>query len=106
MSKNYKIVVGVPQSQADAVREAMAQSGAGLSAKYSHASFSSQGIGRFKPLASANPAIGQIGQLEEVIEEQIETFCTEDKLSTVVEAIKKTHPYEEPVIDVYPLENI
>lgn len=106
MSKNYKIVVGVPQAQADAVREAMAKAGAGLSAKYSHASFSSKGIGRFKPLQGASPAIGQIGQLEEVIEEQIETFCTEDKLKTVVEAIKKAHSYEEPVIDVYPLENI
>lgn len=106
MSKKYKIIVGVPEAEAEAVREAMARAGAGLSAKYSHASFSSKGIGRFKPLSGASPAIGQIGQLEEVIEEQIETFCAEDKLRAVVEAIKKAHPYEEPVIDVCLLENI
>jgi len=41
-----------------------------------------------------------------VEEERIEFPCAEDKLPLVVEAIKKAHPYEEPVIDVLELFEI
>jgi len=104
--KQYKIIVGVPEEAANKVRLAMAEAGAGLSDKYSHASFSSKGIGRFKPLKGANPAIGKIGDIEEVIEEKIESICNDKNVKQVVEAIKKAHPYEEPVIDVIALEDL
>ncbi|MDP2812099.1 MAG: hypothetical protein Q8O32_00180 [bacterium] len=106
MSKKVKIVVGVPESHADKVREAIAQAGAGKIGNYSHASFSCKGIGRFKPLEGANPAIGKIGQLEQVIEERIETDCAKKIVKEVVEAIRRAHPYEEPAIDIYPLEDL
>lgn len=106
MSKKYKISVTVPIAQADAIRQAMAQASAGLSVKYSHATFSIQGIGRFKPLQGANPAIGQIDKIEKVAEEKIETICNQKNLKKTVAAIKKAHPYEEPVIDVWPLEDL
>ncbi len=105
-NKNVKIVVTVPKEQADQVREAMAQAGAGTIGNYSHASFSVRGLGRFQPLKGAKPAVGQIGQLEEVEEERIETICPYHQARSVVQAIKSVHPYEEPAIDVYPLENL
>ncbi len=106
MSKNVKIVVGVPTTHANQVREALASAGAGQMGNYSHASFSSKGIGRFKPLKGAKPNIGKIGVIEEVEEEHIESPCPRDKVKEVVEAVKKAHPYEEPAIDIYPLEDI
>ena len=102
MSK-HKIVVSVPVAHADSVREAMGKAGAGKSEKYSFASFSSRGIGRFRPEAGAHPAIGHIGQMEEVEEEKIEMICDSEVLAAVVEAIKKVHPYEEPPIEAWPL---
>ncbi|MCR4281176.1 MAG: hypothetical protein NUV88_02475 [Candidatus Kaiserbacteria bacterium] len=97
----YKIVTYVPVENADAVREAIANAGAGKSEKYSHASFSSRGVGRFKPLLGAHPAIGKIGKLEEVEEEKIEVTCDGGVLNKVLSAIRRAHPYEEPAIDAW-----
>lgn len=97
----YKVVVYVPIESANAVREAIANAGGGKSEKYSYASFSSRGIGRFKPLPGARPAIGKIGKLEKVEEEKIEVSCDEEILDTVIAAIQRAHPYEEPAIDFW-----
>jgi hypothetical protein len=102
--KLVKIIVTVPESHADAVRKAAGEMGAGALGNYSHASFSVKGVGRFIPEENARPAIGRIGALEEVVEERIEWTCEAKKAQAVVEAIRAVHPYEEPAIDVYPLE--
>lgn len=102
--KRYKIVVYVPESDALKLREAMGNAGAGKIGNYSHCTFTIKGTGRFKPLKGANPTIGEVGKLEEVAEERIETVCEESKLEDVLKAIKDAHPYEEPATDVYPIQ--
>jgi hypothetical protein len=105
-STHVKIVVFVPETHTDIVREAMGKAGAGKIGNYSHCSFSSKGIGRFRPEDGANPHIGEVGKFEEVVEERIETVCSREKLQEVITAIKEVHPYDEIALDVYPLENI
>ncbi len=105
-SPNVKIVIFVPETHTDIVREAMGKAGAGKIGNYTHCTFSSKGVGRFKPEAGANPHIGEVGKYEEVIEERIETVCEREKLQEVIKAIKEVHPYDEIAMDVYPLENI
>ncbi len=105
-SKNVKIVVFVPESHADAVREAMGKSGGGKIGNYTFCSFSSKGIGRFKPENGAHPKIGEIGKFESVQEERIEIICYSDFLKDVITAMKKAHPYEEIAFDVYPIEEV
>lgn len=105
-SNKVKIVVFVPISHADIVREAMGGSGAGKIGKYTFCSFSSKGVGRFKPGEGANPTIGEVGKLESVEEERIEAVCSRELLAPVIGAIKKVHPYEEVALDIYPLEEI
>lgn len=104
--KRYKIVLYVPETHSDILREAIGSAGAGIIGKYSHCTFTIKGTGRFKPLDGANPTIGEVGKLEEVSEDRIETVCEEDKLKAVLKAIKDVHPYEEPATDVYPIEVI
>lgn len=103
MEKLVKLVVFVPETHTDIVRKAMGEAGAGIIGNYDYCSFSIKGIGRFKPLSGANPAIGEIGKFEEVKEERIETVCPEEKIDEVIAAIKKVHPYEEVALDIYPL---
>lgn len=103
MDEKVKIVVFVPESHADAVRQAVGDAGAGKIGNYSHCSFSSKGRGRFLPLEGANPTIGEVGKSEVVEEERIEFVCERTILNKVVEAMKKAHPYEEVAFDVYPL---
>jgi hypothetical protein len=105
-SKNVKIVVFVPETHADIVRESMSKAGAGVIGNYTSCSFSSKGIGRFKPGAGANPSIGEVGKPEQVEEERIEMICPKDKCKQVIDAMKKVHPYEEVAFDIYPLEEI
>lgn len=98
-----KIVVFVPLTHADAVREVMGHAVAGKIGNYTFCSFSSRGVGRFLPIEGANPAIGEVGQLESVEEERIEVVCEKELLEQVIAAIKKVHPYEEVALDVYPM---
>jgi len=104
--KFVKIVTTVPSAYADRVRKAAGDAGAGRLGNYSYASFSMKGVGRFLPLEGANPAVGSVGKHEEVEEERIEWTCDSALVHKVIEAIRAAHPYEEPVIDVYPLETL
>lgn len=104
--ENLKIVVFVPETHTDVVRKAMGDAGAGIIGNYSHCTFSSKGIGRFRPESGANPHIGEVGKFEEVVEERIETICQREKLQEVIKAIKEVHPYDEVALDVYPLETL
>ncbi len=103
--KNVKIAVYVPVDAADHVRKALAQSGAGRIGNYDFCSFTTEGVGRFRPLTGSNPAIGQQDKIEEVKEVKIETICPHAQLDLVLAGVKKAHPYEEPAIDIFPLLN-
>lgn len=98
-----KIIVFTPESHAELIRQALGDAGAGRIGLYSHCSYSVDGVGRFKPLAGAQPAIGAVGQLEAVEEVRIEAVCARKIARQVVAAIREVHPYEEPAIDIYPL---
>lgn len=104
MSK-YKLVIFVPLSHADKVREAIGETGGGKLGNYSFCSFSTKGIGRFKPEAGAKPAIGKVGKLEQVEEERIEVTLDKAVIENVIAAIKRVHPYEEVAYDLWSLEN-
>lgn len=98
-----KIVVFVPKNHADKIRTVLGKAGAGHIGKYDYCSFSSLGIGRFRPLKGTKPFIGKPYKIESLKEEKIETVCYLKILKKVLRAVKKAHPYEEPAIDVYPL---
>lgn len=100
------LIITVPISHGDEVREALGNAGAGDVGNYSHCSFSYQGTGRFRPKEGADPFIGTEGQFETVPEEQIQTVCEKSRLESVLKAIKEAHPYEETVIDIFPVYEI
>ncbi len=106
MSELVKIVVTVPQADANNLRKAIGEAGAGKAGNYSYCSYSVLGTGRFTPEAGADPAIGEVGKPEAVAEERIEVTCLKTQVSAVVAAIRAAHSYEELAIDVYPLIDI
>ena len=106
MSSKYKLVIFVPVSHVEKVREAIHAAGGGKMGNYSYCSFSSRGMGRFKPEKGARPTFGKIGKLEKIEEEKIEILCEKEIVRKVIKAMKKVHPYEKPAYDVYPLENL
>ena len=104
MPLKYKLVVYVPLDHADKVREAIGGAGGGKLGKYTSCSFSTQGIGRFKPGDGASPHVGEVGKLESVEEERIEITLDAEIVGNVISAMKKVHPYDEVAYDLYPLE--
>ena len=96
----------VPETHAEKVRFVMGDAGAGEIGNYTHCSFSVRGVGRYRPEEGAKPAIGRIGKIVAVAEERIIMKCRRRLIKKVVTAIKKTHPYEEVPIFIYPLEEI
>jgi hypothetical protein len=104
--KYLQITVNTPIDYSDKVRDAMSEAGAGRIGNYSNCSFSTKGIGHSLPNEGANPAIGKIGKIELIEEERILTFCKEEDLEKVIEAIRSAHPYEEPLITYWPVEII
>jgi len=101
----YKIVVFVPESHAEEVRNALNLGGAGHIGNYSHCTFQSKGEGTFKPLEGTNPFIGTQGKIEYVAEYKIESIVPQNKLQKSIEKMIVSHPYEEVAYDVYPLQN-
>ena len=99
-----KLVTFVPEENASVLREALWQSGAGLIGNYDHCSYETLGTGRFRPLQGSEPFIGRQGEDEKVNELRIETIVPLEGYTDLLTQIKKLHPYEEPVIDVYQLQ--
>jgi len=92
----------VPVTHADEIRAALGRAGAGKQGPYEYCSSSFRVTGRFIALPGANPAIGEIGAMEEVEEEIIETICHKDLVAAAVKEVRRVHPYEEPPIDIMP----
>ncbi|EFR96919.1 NIF3 domain protein, partial [Listeria ivanovii FSL F6-596] len=102
-----KIAVYVPENDLEAVRLALVNNGAGkIGTEYSECTFQTDGIGSFKPSSNAKPTIGKKGQLTNTPEVKIEAVFPEHLTETITKAVRIAHPYEEPAMDVYRLENL
>ena len=98
-----KIFVTVPVENVNEVREAVCDAGAGIIGEYTFCTSSTKSIGTFIPSENANPHIGERNKLEFVEEEKLEFVCDVEKVKSVIKELRKSHPYEEPAIDIIPL---
>jgi dinuclear metal center YbgI/SA1388 family protein len=98
-----KVVVFVPEKDLNRVADAMFAAGAGHIGEYRECSFRLAGTGTFFGSEAANPAVGQKGRREEVNEWRLEAVCPARAVEAVATAIRRSHSYEEPAFDIYPL---
>ncbi len=97
-------VSSVPHDAGLRVRGALASAGAGIIGNYEVCSFAIPGHGTFRGNAASNPAVGKAGELQTVQEVRLEMVCSRRALALALATLGELHPYEEPAIDVYPLE--
>lgn len=100
-----KIAVFVPKDSSETVRQAMHAAGAGEVGAYKDVSYDIAGTGHFTPQEGAEPNRGEINQQKSVDEVRIEMMFPEDKTSAILQSLVQAHPYEEPVFDLYTIEN-
>lgn len=98
-----KLVVFVPEPDAELVRQAITAAGTGHIGAYDSCTFSTLGEGRFRPREGANPVIGRVGDVEVVAEVRVESVYPRPLRRPVVEAMRAAHPYEEPAFDLIEL---
>ncbi|ORV53547.1 Nif3-like dinuclear metal center hexameric protein [Mycobacterium europaeum] len=98
-----KWVIYVPRENADAVRAAVFEAGAGHIGDYSHCSWTVTGIGQFLPHEGASPAVGSVGTVETVAEDRFEVIAPARIRVAVLAAMRAAHPYEEPAFDIFAL---
>lgn len=100
----YKIGFFVPPDDAERVKQAVFDAGAGQVGHYTECCWQTLGQGQFRPGENSDPYIGSAGVLETVNELRVECVCADEHIHTAVAALKKAHPYEEPAYDVVRLE--
>jgi dinuclear metal center YbgI/SA1388 family protein len=95
-----KLVVFVPAVDAQRLVDALAEAGAGAVGDYDRCAWTTEGLGTFRPLAGADPTIGRVGEIEQVVETRIEMVVPSRRRRAVLEALRVRHPYEEPAFDL------
>jgi dinuclear metal center YbgI/SA1388 family protein len=100
------LVVFVPKDAVEKVARAIFEVGAGRIGEYDSCSFRTAGEGTFRGSETSHPAIGKAGQFETVEEIRLEVLVDNAQLPDAIQAIRKTHPYEEPAFDIYPLTTV
>ena len=98
-----KLEIFLPASHLPALQEALAQVDAGHIGKYDHCLTYSPVTGCWRPLPGAAPYLGQASELCTASELKVEVTCQSSRLEETLHAIRRVHPYEEPVINVIPL---
>lgn len=105
-SDKAKIEVFLPHEFVESVLDALHAVGAGHVGEYDHCASITAVSGYWRPLESSHPYNGTKGQLMFGTESKLEVLCPVNLVSRAVEAIRKVHPYEEPIINVIPLLDV
>lgn len=100
-----RLVVYVPRTNVEDVRNALFEKGAGHIGAYDQCSYNTAGYGTFRPLEGADPAVGKVGEQERVEETKIEVVFPAFKERDILVAMFAAHPYEEVAYHVIELEN-
>ena len=100
-----KLTTYVPLKEAEALKTALFEAGAGHIGNYSHCSFSVSGVGTFKGEEGAHPTLGEKGKVHEEKEIKLQLTYSREREKKVLEALFSAHPYEEIAYEVVPLDN-
>ena len=100
-----KLVTYSPPENAEKVRSALFNAGAGEIGNYSECSFNATGEGTFKGNEFSQPVIGKKGVRRTQSEIRIETIFESYIQDQIVKALLDNHPYEEVAYDIYELSN-
>ena len=100
-----KIVTYVPITQAEQVRAALFDAGAGNIGNYSECSFSMNGQGTFKAGENSNAFVGDKGLRHQENETRIEVIYPVNRERQILVALHLSHPYEEVAYDLHSISN-
>lgn len=105
--ENYiqKLVTYTIPENAEKLRNALFEAGAGTIGNYEDCSFSSKGMGTYMGNEASNPEIGERFEFVETQEIKIEVTFEKHLQAKILKALFNNHVYEEVAYEIYQLEN-
>lgn len=100
-----KLTTYAPSAEAQNIREALFNAGAGDIGNYSNCSFNSEGIGTFQGNENSNPSIGKKGETHSEAETKITVTFAKHLESKILQTLFETHSYEEVAYEILTIEN-
>ena len=100
-----KLITYTVPDNADEIRNAMFEAGAGTIGNYDHCSFNSSGFSTYKGNSDSNPVFGNKGALTIGDEIKVEVTYKKHQESNILKALFDRHIYEEVAYEIYQLEN-
>lgn len=100
-----KLVTFTVPENADVLRNALFDAGAGKIGNYENCSFNSTGIGTYKGNENSNPVIGNKFELTRSEELKIEVTYEKHLQRNILKALFENHIYEEVAYEIYNLHN-
>lgn len=97
-----KISVSVPKEYAAVLMDAIDEAAEWVTPTYSRAFTITDSTGTWIPLEGSDPCIGEQDTISYAEEQKLEFVIKTESLKKVLKAIERTHPYEEPAVDVIP----
>ena len=101
-----KLEIFLPESHLEAVRQALWEVDAGHIGNYDRCLSYRPVTSCWRPLKGTTPYLGREGELCTAQELKLEVTCLTEKVPETVAAIRRVHPYQEPVINVIPLYGV
>ncbi|NAS29601.1 Nif3-like dinuclear metal center hexameric protein [Flavobacteriaceae bacterium R38] len=100
-----KLITYVPKDNANKLREALFNAGAGTIGNYNQCSFNNEGTGTFNGGEGSQPVKGTPGTIHYEAEIQINVTFPKHREKAILSALFKNHPYEEVAYEVITIEN-
>ena len=101
--KYCKLEIFIPETHLPALQRALQEVDAGHIGNYDSCMSTSEVTGYWRPLEGCNPYIGNTGEIRKEPEVKVEVTVFTEAIDKTIEAVKKVHPYEEPVINAIPI---
>ncbi|MDO9261798.1 MAG: Nif3-like dinuclear metal center hexameric protein [Flavobacteriaceae bacterium] len=100
-----KLTTYIPIKEAEKLRLALFEAGAGNIGNYEHCSFNIDGVGTYRANENANPTLGKIGITHQEKETCITVIFERHLESRVLNCLFNNHPYEEVAYEIITLNN-
>ena len=100
-----KLITYTIPENAEKLRNALFDAGAGNIGNYENCSFNSKGIGTYMGNEHSNPEIGERFEFMETEEIKIEVTFEKHSENKILKALFKNHVYEEVAYEIYDLQN-
>jgi len=100
-----KLITYTTPENADQVRNALFEAGAGTIGNYDNCSFNTEGTFTFKGNENSNPVIGEKEKLHTGTEIKIEVIFEKHLESKILKTLFSNHIYEEVAYESYDLQN-